>query len=116
MCKDTFHVFVREGSKVPLGHSVEHCFWPTVHGQKSMDIVLYSSSNPNPKFTSGEEGVVEEGRFEVDISEEATEMDKKRRISVTMCFGASLIGVAASRVNFGKTRGAEHGLSVVFHA
>ena len=116
MCDNVFHVYVREGSRVPVGHSVEDFFSPSEHGQRSVDIELYSSVNRNPKFTRGEEGVVEEGRFEVDISEEAKEMDKKREISVSMCFGASLIRVDASRVNFGRSRAAEHGLSVVFHA
>ena len=88
---------------------------PSMHWQRSIDIVLYSSTKPNPKFTEGEGGVVKEGSFTVDISEGAMEMDKKRKILVTMCFGASLIGVKASRVNFGKCRAAEHGLSVVFH-
>ena len=115
MCENAFDVFVQEGSRVPVGHSVEHYFWPTVHGQRSMKIVLYSSANRNPRFTSGERGVVEEGSFVVDMSE-GMEMDKERRVLVTMCFGASLIGVSASRVNFGTSRYAEHGLSVVFHA
>mgnify|MGYP006950767241 CR=1 FL=1 len=114
ICDETFDVYVREGSRVPLGHSVEHTFYPVYHGQREMSIDLYSSVKRNPKFTRGEEGVVEEGSFVVDISE-AMEMDKRRQILVTMCFGASLIGVKASRVNFGKSRGAEHGLSVVFH-
>ena len=113
-CDNAFEVFVRKGSRVPLGHSVENVFSPMEQGQRSVDIELYSSVNRNPKFTRGEEGVVKEGSFEVDISE-AKEMDKKRRISVRMCFGASLIGVTASRVNFGRSRAEEHGLSVVFH-
>ena len=115
-CHNVFHVYVREGSRVPLGHSVERFIYPSEHWQRSIGIGLYSSVNRNPKFTSGEEGVVEEGSFVVDISEEALEMDKKRRISVTMCFGASLIGMRASRVNFGRSRDVEHGLSVVFQA
>ena len=114
-CSNSFCIFVRKGSRICLGHSVENSVSPSMHWQRSIDIVLYSSTKPNPKFTEGEGGVVKEGSFEVDISE-AKEMDKKRRISVTMCFGASLIGVAASRENFGSTRGVEHGLSVVFHA
>ena len=115
MCDNVFHVYVREGSRVPVGHSVEHGFFPIVHGQRSMKFVLYSSANRNPRFTSGERGVVEEGSFVVDMSE-GMEMDKERRVLVTMCFGASLIGVSASRVNFGRSRAAEHGLSVVFQA
>ena len=116
MCYNSFYVFVREGWRVPLGHFVQKFYCPSLHRQKSIKIVLYSSVNRYPKFTSGEDGVVEHGSFEVDITEESRKMDKKRRISVTMCFGASLIGVTASRVNFGRSRAAEHGLSVVFQA
>mgnify|MGYP002775143192 CR=1 FL=1 len=115
-CSNSFCIFVRKGSRICLGHSVENSVSPSMHWQRSIDIVLYSSTKPNPKFTEGEGGVVKEGSFTVDISEGAMEMDKKRKILVTMCFGASLIGVRASRVNFGRSRDVEHGLSVVFQA
>ena len=66
-CYNTFLIFVRKKATVPLGHSVKNSVSPSVHGQRSIDIVLYSSTKRNPKFMEGEDRVMKEGSFTVDI-------------------------------------------------
>lgn len=111
-CDCSFDVFVSAGDRVPLNESIKRTYQPSTHAARAITIELYSSTSMFPKFTTETEAE-EEGSFKVDISE-AMEMDKDRKVEVTMCFGASLIRVSARRVNFGKKGMEERGLSVTF--
>lgn len=111
-CKKCFEVFVRMGEVVPSDHFVTSELTPEHHGQKSMTIQIYSCDTVNPEYVN-EEGVVKEGEFKFDISS-ALEMDKDRRVAVTMYFGRSSIEVKAKGVNFEASGGTDEAIPVAF--
>ncbi|MCO5581952.1 hypothetical protein L7F22_035841 [Adiantum nelumboides] len=110
-CGRIFSVFVRAGASVDINASEQNSYCPLQHGQRTLLFPLYSSPKVYPSYTS-ESDAREEGRFEIDISQDMA-LDMRREVEVTMLFGDSLISVSATRRNFGD-RQQQHALSVSF--
>jgi hypothetical protein len=69
-----------------------------------MSIKIFSSTKSDLKYTK-ENGAKKEGSFELDMSS-GMELDKERKVEVTMFFGRSSIEVTTKGKNFsanGKT-------------
>lgn len=112
-CNNYFQVFVREGEVVPSDHFVTHEISPSIHNQKVMSVQIFSCDNiANPQYVN-EEGMVMEGEFELDMSSDL-EMDKNRKVAVTMYFGRSSIEVKAKGVNFEASGGTCKAIPVAF--
>lgn len=96
-----FSAYVRKGDPLEVDHCVTKDFTPLYPGARTMKLVLYSSSETDPKYTRGP-GVdsKEEASFSIDISASA-HTDVKPTVNVSMYFGRSAIEVKAVGKNFG---------------
>lgn len=116
MCKERFMPFVDRGEEVPTDHFVTRLVNPTLKGQKTLTISIYSSAKINPKYcipTAGDYTVRKESEFKLDISA-GLDLDRKREIAVTMYFGRTSIQVIAKGANFNASGRAGEGIPVAF--
>ncbi|CAM6084107.1 unnamed protein product [Calypogeia fissa] len=110
-CENDFSVFVQIGDDIPVNHAVSQEFEAVEEDQVGLDFVIYSTSDPEPKFVT-DVGVVEEGSFSYVFPLEAQKLRVKLELEVIMHFGRTLIEVVGKPINF---EGEETSmLSVVF--
>ena len=111
-CDNVFSVFARIGDAIPVNHTVTEALLPVCHFQRSMSIKIMSSTKSDPKYTK-EDGVEEEGSFELGMSS-GMELDKERKVEVTMFFGRSSIEVTAKGKNFSASGKTEYIIPVTY--
>ncbi|KAG0566994.1 hypothetical protein KC19_7G102500 [Ceratodon purpureus] len=107
VCKNRFDVLVRKGMELGPDCSVSRMIVLTYPIQRTpITISLYSCDDDRnvPRYINGK-NVRSEGTFEVDISKMSVNLDKEQQISVTvtMCFGRSVIELKALGSPLGKT-------------
>ncbi|KAJ7539870.1 hypothetical protein O6H91_11G112700 [Diphasiastrum complanatum] len=110
-CRNHFDVFVRVDEEVPNDHSVTHFYYPLEDDQERIKIVLYSSSESHPKYTTEAECTCV-GSFFITFPSKIR-LGVEPSIVVRMYFGRSNIEVSAKLSNSGKEEKAEM-LSVKF--
>ncbi|KAG0610851.1 hypothetical protein M758_7G096800 [Ceratodon purpureus] len=108
VCKYRFDVLVRKGMELGPDCSVSRMIVLTYPIQRTpLTISLYSCDDDRnvPRYIH-EKNVRSEGTFKVDISKMSVNLDKEQQISVTvtMCFGRSVIELKALGVTFGENR------------
>jgi hypothetical protein len=99
-CDNRFCIYVEKGSQVAVDHCVTKTHVGLYPRQKDMPLVLYSSDDVSPRYTTG--GSAEkEGKLVIDVSNLSGGTDAKPRVSVSMYFGRSSIEMKAVALNFG---------------
>ncbi len=98
-CFNRIDIFVHEGSEVEVDYCTKKIYYPLKARQTTMELSLYSSSQKNPRYTT-DEGTVLEGTMVVEMSKNL-ELEKDRKVEVSMFFGRTSIEVKAHAINFG---------------
>lgn len=94
MCRDRFSRFVQMGEVVPTFKEIRHRYQPIFASQDSLTICLYTSDNPDPRYTS-EEGCVKVGEITVDLTKVMRFALEDRGVDVFMKFGETEVKVRA---------------------
>ncbi|CAK9257937.1 unnamed protein product [Sphagnum jensenii] len=98
-CFNRIDIFMHEGSEVEVDYCTKKTYYPLKARQTTMELSLYSSSQKNPRYTT-DEGTVLEGTMVVEMSKNL-ELEKDRKVEVSMFFGRTSIEVKAHGINFG---------------
>ncbi|KAL4224274.1 hypothetical protein ACF0H5_017728 [Mactra antiquata] len=100
MCKDIFSIHVKKGQSVSLLEpQPKQVYKPAYQDQKAMSLLIYSSSNINPKYIT-DEGCKQIGKVEVEMSD--TTGGRDRELEVSMLYGGTQVAVQAKNVTTGK--------------
>jgi molecular chaperone DnaK (HSP70) len=97
-CKNRFYSFVQKGTPVEVDQCITKQFYGTDVKNKAMTILLFSSDETSPRYTTGK-SCVKEGELVIDTSNSA-KLKTKAEVTVSMYFGRSCIEVQAVAVNF----------------
>ncbi|KAK3581187.1 hypothetical protein CHS0354_024721 [Potamilus streckersoni] len=90
-CKDVFNAFIRVNTPVEMGHSVTECYSTIVPFQTAIILQVFSSSDPEPKFTT-DPGCLKVGELAVFIPNPSEE---ERAVIVVFNFGYTELQVLA---------------------
>lgn len=96
---ERFRIDVNKGSCLGVNHCVESYHQPISRGQKTMKFTLYSSVESYPLY-SGEQSVIKEWDFVVDMSD-SVELEDEPKIRIRLYYGRSAVEVVAESMNFG---------------
>jgi len=97
-CNNRFSIYVRKGDPLDVDHCISKTHKPVYTGQRTMKFELFSSEDPNPRYTIGNR-VEKEGEIIIDISGD-TMLDKDRQVKLSLYFGRSILEVKAEAMNF----------------
>jgi hypothetical protein len=97
-CTNRFEIYVRKGDHVTHDDYISRPFKPIFDGQTMIELTLYSSDDRNPRYVVGG-SAKQEGTFIIDISRDM-ELEKARRLNVSLFFGRSSVEMVAQGLNF----------------
>jgi molecular chaperone DnaK (HSP70) len=102
LCDARFSRVVAIGQSVPVNHEYRTRVWPTKRGQTDLSINLFTSTAPDPRYTSESAA---HGRFIVDISAMSGwgVPVEQRAVELVFRFGGADITVTATEVETGRT-------------
>ncbi|KAL3858893.1 hypothetical protein ACJMK2_009142 [Sinanodonta woodiana] len=90
-CRDVFGVFIRVNTPVEIGHSVTKCYSTIAPFQSAIRLQIFSSSDPEPKFTT-DPGCLKVGELAIFIPDPSAE---QRSVFVEFKFGYTELQVLA---------------------